>query len=144
LPPAFPAALLTFVPIGIYALSLAAGVTLWQGSSFGRKASFIVQIIQLSKIISPVLIYAFSFGFDVWVHFLMNEGFWGTGIEFRVLAYSQLFFDVQGAPISLGISLTACIFLVTLFLYKPGAPSPEQALPPSPQVVWGDAPDHRP
>src|ERR1700753_2948217 len=61
--------LLAPIPVGIYVFSLAAGASLWRGKSFGRKASIAVQAIQLPKIISPWLIFMFSFGFDLWVHY---------------------------------------------------------------------------
>jgi hypothetical protein len=40
--------------------SVVAGIALWCGTSFGRKASMVVQAIQLPKIISPALIFMFS------------------------------------------------------------------------------------
>lgn len=60
-------------PIGIIevlidTLAVVAGITLWRETSFGRKASIVVQFIQLPKITSPVIIFLFSFGFDFWLH----------------------------------------------------------------------------
>ncbi|MGH9930446.1 MAG: hypothetical protein ACREA9_14640 [Pyrinomonadaceae bacterium] len=56
--------LLAPIAIGIYLMSLVAGVLLWREHSAGRMASIIVQMIQLPKLVSPILIFMFSFGFD--------------------------------------------------------------------------------
>jgi hypothetical protein len=129
------------IPISIYILSLVAGVALWRGNSFGRKASIVVQAIQLPKIISPLVIFMFSFGFDLWVQFLLARGFSNLGFEFRFLAFNQLFFDVQDAPFGLGVSITACIFLAMLLRHKPGRAEEAAILPPPPpppMAEWRD------
>src|SRR5262245_26314917 len=69
------------LPFSINILSLVAGVALWRGSSFGRKASIVVQAIQLPKIVSPLIIFMFSFGFDLWVQILLTEGLSNLGFE---------------------------------------------------------------
>src|SRR4029077_20383200 len=74
------------VILGIYVLSLIAGVALWQCRPFGRTASIIVQAIQLPKIISPAIIFTFSFGLDLWIHLLLSETVMNVGFEFRLLA----------------------------------------------------------
>jgi hypothetical protein len=120
------------IPISIYVLSLVAGVALWQGSSFGRKASIVVQAIQLPKIVSPLIIFMFSFGFDFWIHILFVKGFSSVGFEFRFLAFNQLFINVQDAPLGLGVSLTAAIFLAMLLRNKPRRTKEVTILPPVP------------
>src|SRR5262249_43826494 len=102
------------IPISIYFLSLVAGVALWRDNSFGRKASIVVQAIQLPKIVSPLIIFTFSFGFDLWVHILLTRGFSSLGFEFKFLAFNQFFFNVQDAPFGLGVSIIACISLAML------------------------------
>jgi hypothetical protein len=125
------------VILGIYVLSLVAGVALWQGRPFGRTASIIVQAIQLPKIMSPTIIFTFSFGLDLWIHFLLSETVTKVGFEFRFLAYNEFFLNMQGAPLGLGISIISCIFLPMLVRYK-ALPEREAAiLPPSP-VQWDD------
>jgi hypothetical protein len=128
------------IAISIYILSLVAGVALWRGNSFGRKASIVVQAIQLPKIISPLVIFMFSVGFDLWVQFLLTRGFSNLGFEFRFLAFSQIFFNVQDAPFGLGVSITACIFLAMLLRHKPGRAEEAAILPPPPPPMaeWRD------
>lgn len=124
--------------ISIYILSLVAGVALWRGKSFGRKASIVVQAIQLPKIVSPLVIFMFSFGFDLWVHIMFTRRFWGRGIEFRVFAFHQLFFNVRDAPLGLGVSIIACIFLAVLLRHKPGRTDEAAILPPPPPPLMAD------
>jgi hypothetical protein len=129
------------IPISIYIFSLVAGVALWRDNSFGRKASIVVQAIQLPKIVSPLIIFMFSFGFDLWVHILLTEGLSNLGFEFRFLAFSQLFFNVPNAPFGLGVSITACIFLAMLLRYKPGKAAifpPPPPPPPPPPMADGE------
>jgi len=123
------------IPISIYILSLVAGVALWRGNSFGRKASIVVQAIQLPKIVSPLIIFMFSFGFDLWVHILPTRRFSNLGFEFRFLAFNQFFFNVQDAPCGLGVSITACIFLAALLRHKPGRVEDAAILPPLPPTT---------
>src|SRR5215510_2580174 len=120
------------LPISIYILSLVAGVALWRDNSFGRKASIVVQAIQLPKIVSPLIIFMFSFGFDLWVHILLTREFSNLGFEFKFLAFNQFFFNVQDAPFGLGVSITACIFLTMLLRHKPGKAEEAAILPPPP------------
>lgn len=130
------------IPVAIYVLSFVAGVALWRGSTFGRKASIIVQAIQLPKIVSPALIFIFSFGFDLWVHYLQGGGQSNVGFEIRFLAFNQFFINVPDAPVGLGVSITACIFLWMLLNHKPGQTSEENLLPPPPPSPFetGDSP----
>jgi len=82
---------------------------------------------------SPTLVFLFSFGFDVWVH-ASPSGV--AGIEFSVLNH-QLFLNVQNAPVSFGISITAIIALVILKKYQP-EPRTAGPLPPPPSTDWSD------
>jgi hypothetical protein len=113
--------------------AVVAGVTLWRGTSFGRKVSLAIQAVQLPKIMSPTLVFLFSFGFDVWVH-ASPSGV--AGIEFSILNH-QLFLNVQNAPVSFGISITAIIALVILKKYQP-EPRTAGPLPPPPPTDWSD------
>jgi hypothetical protein len=122
---------------GIYILSFVAGVALWRGRVFGRIVSIIVQAIQLPKIISPVIIFMFSFGFDAWVHFLLSSGSMNMGFDIRFLAFNQFFLNIQTAPIGIGVSVTSCVFLPILVRYKPQH-RVEETLPPPP-IEWGDS-----
>ena len=126
------------IPISIYILSLVAGVALWRDNSFGCKASIIVQAIQLPKIVSPLIIFTFSFGFDIWVHILLTREFSKLGFEFRPLADNEFFFNVPDAPFGLGVSITACIFLAMLRRHKPGRAKEAVILPPPPPPPMAD------
>jgi hypothetical protein len=123
-----------FGPIlfAIYGLSAFAGIALFRGRKYGRTASIVVQCIQIPKFISPALIFMFSFGFDFWVHYLLNPGYATLGFEFRFGAFNQLFISVQGAPAGLGISIVGCVWLALLLKYKPGATPETIELPPPP------------
>lgn len=129
--------LLAPVAAGIYVLSFVAGVGLWRGSTFGRKASIIVQTIQAPKVISPLITFAFSFGLDFWVHQLWYAEMTNFGFEFRLLAFHHLSANVP-APVGLGVSLTALIFLVLLRRYDPNSVSAMDAPPPPPPAAWGE------
>jgi hypothetical protein len=103
----------------IYLLSLVAGIALALGRKFGRVASIIVQAIQLPKYTSQLLIFMFSFGFDAYVYgMLTNNAQVAFGLEFKFLAFNQLFVNVTDAPVVFGISIPATAFLVML-LRKP-------------------------
>jgi hypothetical protein len=135
---------LLIVPLllGIDALSLIAGVALWRGSSFGRKASLVVQTIQIPKLASPLLTFAFSFGLDLSVYYLLAGNFTKLGFEFKVLAFNAFHINMPGAPMGLGVSLTACVFLALLFRYQPGVIAHEiPPLPPPPPAEWDDKPE---
>jgi len=127
------------ISIGIYALSLVAGIALWGGRPFGRKASIIVQTIQVPKLVSPLFTFIFSFGFDLWVHYLLAGNFATLGFEFRFLAFNQLFINLPGAPLGLGVSISAFFFLTVLFRYQPEKTVNETAPPPPPPEDWGHA-----
>ena len=120
------------ISMAVYMLSLVAGVALWRGKSYGRTASIIVQTIQVPKLVSPLLIFMFSFGFDMWVHYLQVGSFSTLGFEFRFLAFNQFFINSPEAPIGLGVSITAFIFLSILFKYQPETTVKEFSLPPPP------------
>ncbi len=135
------ALLIAPIPLSIDALSLVAGISLWRGSSFGRKASIVVQTIQIPKLISPLLTFTFSFGLDVWVHYLLAGDFAKLGVQFNVLAFNAFYINMADAPMGLGVSLTACVFLALLFRYQPGAAIGEIPLPPPPPANWDDKPE---
>jgi hypothetical protein len=126
------ALILAPIPISIYILSLVAGVALWRDNSFGRKASIVVQAIQLPKSVSPLIIFTFSFGFDIWAHILLTGEFSKLGFEFRSLADTEFLFNMQDAPFGLGVSITACIFLAMLLRHKPGRAKEAAIFPPPP------------
>ena len=124
--------------IGVFELlidtaAVVAGITLWLGTPFGRKASLAIQTIQLPKIVSPAMIFLFSFGFDVWVH-ASAPGL--IGIQFSVLDH-QLFFNVPNAPVDFGVSLTAIIALIILKKYQP-EPRTAGPMPPPPPIDWSE------
>ena len=122
------------VYIAIDVMSFVAGVKLWRGRPGGRTASIIIQIIQLPKIVSPALVFMFSFGLDAFVHLLVGADFVHYGLEFRFLAVNQLGFYVPSAPVDFGVSITAWVFLVMLLKYKPGK-APETAIPTPPPAI---------
>jgi hypothetical protein len=115
-------------------LGVVAGIMLWGGTSSGRKASMAIQIIQLPKIISPSLVFMFSFGFDFWVHASSAA----LGFQTAFLGNNQVFIGVgvQDVPVDLGVSVTAIIALVILNKYKPVARTPVGPLPPPPPNDW--------
>lgn len=113
------AIVIALASIAIFTLSLVAGITLWLGSKFGRYASIIVQLTQLVKIISPPIIFKFSFGLDIWVHILRSAGGTDAGFNFAVLAASEVFFDTSIAATGFGISIISCIFLLILLSHNP-------------------------
>ncbi len=91
-----------------------------------------IQVIQLPKIISPTIIFMFSFGFDLWVHASPPL----FGIQFSVFGNNQVFLNVQNAPVDFGISITAIIALLILKKYKPAGRTSLEPLPPPPPVEW--------
>lgn len=120
--------------ITIYVLSILGGFWLWKGKRYGRPASVIIQAIQVPKIISPFVIFMFSFGFDSWIQFLiLNNGFTSLGFEFRFLFFSQLFFNNQNVPTGIGVSITSLLFLFLLLNYQPEIMvSEKESTPPLP------------
>jgi len=112
-------------------LAIVAGITVWGGSSFGRKASLIIQFIQLPKITSPPIIFLFSFGLDLWVH-ASSSG--DVGFQISVF-FNQFFLNVPNAPVDFGISITAIIALVILKKYQPPSRM-AGTLPPPPPTNW--------
>jgi len=107
-----------FITVGIYLLSIIAGVRLFKGKSGGRTASIIVQALQIPKIISPAFIFMFSIGLDFWVNIIISPGGdVNAGFQLRTPAFSQIFIAVSGAPIGLGVSVTSVIFLFLLIKY---------------------------
>jgi hypothetical protein len=108
----------------IYLLSLVAGICLALGRKFGRVASIIVQAIQLPKYTSQLLIFMFSLGFDAYVYAMLTTNAQvAFGLEFKFLAFNQLFVNVADAPVMFGISIPACVFLVMLLRKPKIAPS---------------------
>jgi hypothetical protein len=125
--------------VGIYILSLVAGIELWRDTSFGRKASILVQVIQIPKIISPIIIFLFSCGFDFWIHLLFTGGYSTFGFQFQFLTFNQFLFNVPDAPIGLGLSLTGLVFLAILWNHKPGRVEPILSpSEPPPPVSWDE------
>jgi len=126
------------VSLGIFILSLIASIYLWKETSFGRRASIIVQFIQLPKLISPAFTFMFSFGFDLFAHMTLVNDFSTVGVQFRVLADGQLFFMTQQTPVLLGISIPALIALLKLQNYSIEKPNLElEQVPPSPDEYFG-------
>jgi len=120
-----------FIALVIDVSAIVAGVTLWRGTSFGRKASMAIQAIQLPKIVSPTMIFIFSFGFDLWLHASAS----GFGIQTAFFGSNQLFLNVENVQGDIGISITAIIALVILNKFQPVAPA-SAPLPPAPPTDW--------
>lgn len=128
------------VEVLIEIFAVVAGIALWIETSFGRKASMAIQLIQLPKITSPAIIFMFSFGFDVWVH-ASSDGL--VGFQTSVF-FNQLFFNVPNAPIDFGFSVTAIIALVILKRFKPPSRGVRvRRLPPPPPHDWSAVEDAR-
>ena len=129
------------ISLGIFILSLVAGIFLWNGSEKGRKASMVVQVIQLPKIVSPAFIFMFSFGFDLFPHITLVKDFSNIGVQFRILADGQLFVNSEGAPFLLGFSIPAIIALVKLSNYNAnlqhGDSKAVNENPPGPEEYFG-------
>jgi hypothetical protein len=115
-------------------LGVVAGIALWRGTSFGRKASMAIQAIQLPKIISAPLIFMFSFGFDFWVHASSSA----LGFQTAFFGNNQVFIgvNVENVPVDFGVSVTAIIALVILNKYKPAARTSLGSSPPLPPSEW--------
>ena len=109
------------IEIAIFALSLASGIALWRRHPLGRKGSIVIQAIQIPKIVSPAIVFMFSFGFDVWIRYLQGSRLSNVGFDLRLLANSQLFINVPNTPSGFGISISACVFLLPLIKPAPDA-----------------------
>jgi hypothetical protein len=131
--------LLAPMSYGIYILSLVAGVLLWREHRAGRMASIVVQMIQLPKLVSPLLVFTFSFGFDFYPYVQFEEGFSKVGADLKVLAFHQLYVNMQGAPIGGGVSIPAIVFLIVLLRYKPAVTLGKMPPPPPTNAEWGEA-----
>ncbi len=130
------------ISLAIFTLSLVAGVYLWSETEFGRRASIVVQFIQLPKIATSALVFMFSFGLDVFPQLVLNNGQSFFGIQFRFLADSQLFFLSSGSTFILGFSLTSIIAIHKLWFYEVGRneiPAEASETPPSPEIYFDDS-----
>jgi hypothetical protein len=125
------------VEVLIDVFAVVAGIALWAETSFGRKASLAIQLIQLPKITSPAIIFMFSFGFDVWVH---ASPFGVVGFQTSV-SFNQLVLNLPNSTVDFGVSLTAIIALAILKKYEPRSRVLGR-LPPPPPDDWSVV-DHR-
>lgn len=112
-------------------MSLVAGVLLWRDHRAGRMASIIVQAIQLPKLVSPLLIFLFSFGLDFYPYIQVEAGVSKVGVDFKLAAFYNLFLNRPGTPVAVGISIPAIVFLAVLIRSKRGGRQ-EKAVPPPP------------
>ena len=132
--------LLAPIVIGIFLMSLIAGVLLWRNHRAGRMASIIVQVIQLPKIVSPLLTFLFSFGLDCYPYLQVNKGrVLHAGVGFKLGAFYNLYLNNPGIPFSVGISIPAIVFLIVLLRHK-AAGTREKPMPPPPPTdsEWAD------
>ena len=137
--------LLAPIAIGIFLMSLVAGALLWRGHRAGRMASIIVQVIQLPKLVSPFLIFMFSFGFDFYPYIVATRGVSRIEADFKVLAFYNLYLNRPGMPVAFGISIPAVVFLIVLLRYKPAGTSGKMMPPPPPTSSdWSDSTDAAP
>jgi hypothetical protein len=111
--------ILALIALAIYVLSTVAGIALWRGRRFGHTASLIVQAIQIPKILSPVIVWTFSLGFDAFLYVVQLNSGVKYGIEFKVLAFHQLFLNYSNAPLGFGLSITAVACLILLIYNMP-------------------------
>jgi len=108
------------IALAVYVFSFIAGVALWLERPFGRFASIVVQAIQLPKYISQLIIFMFSFGFDVYVYGMLTTNAQPVfGFELKFPAFNQLLVNVPDAPVAFGISISSCVFLGVLLRFKP-------------------------
>lgn len=137
--------LLAPIAIGVYLMSLVAGLLLWREHRAGRVASIIVQAIQLPKLVSPLLIFMFSFGFDFYPFVAVARGVSRVQVEVKFFAFYNLYLNIPEVPVSFGVSIPAIIFLIVLLRYKPGK-TQEKPMPPLPPTSseWGDSTDAAP
>jgi hypothetical protein len=113
------------IVILIYSLCIVAGITLWMGHPCGRNISIVIQIIQLPKLLSPLLIFFFSFGLDFNFYWVLSSEFSNLRINLKLGAYHQLLINQTSAPFGIGVSIPACIFLFKLLKYKPSVNGPD-------------------
>jgi hypothetical protein len=134
--------LLAPIAIGIYLMSLVAGLLLLREHRAGRIASIIVQAIQLPKLVSPLLVFMFSFGFDFYPFIVVARGVSRVEAEFRLFAFYNLYLNRPEMPVAFGVSIPAIAFLIVLLRYKPGS-TQEKPMPPLPPTSseWGDSTD---
>jgi hypothetical protein len=127
------------IATAVFLLSVVAGVLLWREHPAGRAASIVVQAIQLPKLVSPLLIFLFSFGFDFYPYVQVAGGDPKVGVDFKLAPFYNLYLNTPGTPIAIGISIPAIVFLIVLFGYKPVG-SEERPIPPPPPAAseWGD------
>ena len=112
--------LIAGITFAIYLLSLVAGITLLLELPFGRIASIVIQAIELPKYMSQLLTFMFSFGFDAYPYGMLTKNAQPIfGVEFKFLAFNQLFVNVADTPVGFGISIPACAFLIMLLKYRP-------------------------
>lgn len=120
-----PAASLVFLPTlvaaTIFAFSAFSGVALWQSRRIGYVGSIIIQAIQLPKLISKLIVFSFSFGFDTYVYWLRAKEFSTLQIDFKPLAFYDLEINTTDAPIGIGFSISAAIFIALLLKYRGGS-----------------------
>ena len=131
------------IAIGIFLMSVVAGVLLWREHRAGRMASIIVQTIQLPKVVSPPLIFSFSFGLDLYPYIQVAGGAVSKmGVDFKLLAFYNLYLNSPGAPVAVGFSIPAAAFLIMLLRYKPGG-TRETMMPPPPPTSseWNHSTD---
>jgi hypothetical protein len=127
------------IAFAVYILSLVAGVALLRDHRFGRVGSIVVQLIQLPKYSSQLLVFMFSFGFDAYFYFaLTNTANAIMGFEFKFLAFNHLFVSVADAPVIFGVSIPASIFLAMLLKYKRRAGPPDTDATRTEQFVGPD------
>jgi hypothetical protein len=130
------------IAIGIFLMSLVAGALLWRDHRAGRIASIIVQAIQLPKLASPLLIFMFSFGLDFYPYIAVTRGVFDAEVDFKVLAFYNLYLNQPRFPFAFGISIPAIAFLIMLLRYKPERASGKMMPPPLPtNLDWSASTD---
>jgi hypothetical protein len=103
------------IVLGLFILSLYAGIMLWRDKEAGYVTSIVVQFAQLPKIIGPKLAFAMSFGFDfMLVSVTHPNGLRGIGAHAQLPEQHTLFIGLRppgGEPSVLGISVVSCVVL---------------------------------
>jgi hypothetical protein len=77
-----------------------------------------MQLIQLVKVYSSSVTFAFSFGFDAYLSWMQVEGFSTMGLNVKLFAFHELFFSFPNGPSGVGVSLPACLFLIILISHR--------------------------